>query len=149
MQGRGRKIWSAESRFFEQFTQALERLCNRGALLVCGAFECGFKRALREDRNAIADECFDFRRGMNSGDAAVGWVLPAHKHPALLEAVDDAADGGVREADFAAQILEADAMMAHDHSHGGPLRHGQVAPGDLGFKRFAQGAPDSTEVSIH
>ena len=54
----------------------------------------------------------------------------------------------MRQADFAAQVLEADALVRHHGLHHGSLGHGQFAARYFGFERLTQRAANAAQVAF-
>jgi len=108
-----------------------------------------FQWSASEQRHLFADEVDDHRRGVDSADATIGLVLLTQDHALLFKPVDDAADGGVGQTDFAAQVFEADAFIADDDLHGGFLRGGEGSTSELRLEGAAEGLSDDAQVALN
>ncbi len=64
------------------------------------------------------------------------------------EAVDDAGDGAVGEADGVAELLEAETLGANEFGHDEALWPGEVSAGELGLKALTHAALNDVELSL-
>ena len=133
----------------EQMGQGVEGFFDGLPLNRCGAFQGFDKRVEGELGHARGEELADGTGGDEEGDATVGGVSFALEKTLFDEAVDDAGDGAVGEADGVAEVFEAEAVLGADEGgHDETLRAGEIAAGELGLEALAHASLDGVELAL-